>query len=70
MVKVNLGFEAFEGMKRDGIKYKKIKTFKDEKKAQNFVETLDTKSRRNLPVIQKVSIGLKLGYIYRVWIPI
>jgi hypothetical protein len=69
MKKPNLGFEAFEGMKRDGIKYKKIKTFKNKNKAKEFVETLEAKSRRHLPIIQEVAIGLKLGYVYRVWVP-
>lgn len=69
MKKPNLGFEAFEGIKRDGIKYKKIKTFRDEQKAKDFVETLETRSRRHLPIIQKTAIGLKLGYVYRVWVP-
>lgn len=69
MKKINLSLEAFEGMTRDGIKYKKIKTFRDERKAKDFVETLETKSRRHLPRIQKTAIGLKLGYVYRVWVP-
>jgi len=68
--KLNLSFNAFEGITRNGIKYKKIKTFKDEKKAKEFIETLDTKSRRHLPIIQKVNVGLKLGYVYRIWVPV
>jgi hypothetical protein len=69
MKKINLSLEAFEGMTRDGIRYKKIKTFRDETKAKEFIDTLESRSRRHLPIIQKVAIGLKLGYVYRVWVP-
>lgn len=69
---VNLGFEAFEKVKYHGKKYKRLKTCKTEREAELLVESIRSslKSRRFVPVIQKIRIGLGLGYRYRVWIPI
>jgi hypothetical protein len=73
----NFGFEAFEKPEKDGLKYKKAKTFygkRGKQKAEEYADKLRggkiTSRRTNLqPIIQKVPIGWKLGYIYRVCIP-
>jgi len=71
----DFGFDAWESPTIHGVKYKKLKTFKGKdgkEQADDYVQDLldrHVASHRNPPVIQKISIGLKLGYIYRVCIP-
>ena len=73
----NFGFKAWERPNKDGLKYKKAKTFwgkNGKKKAEEYADQIKNElgiSRRKQlqPIIQKVPIGLKLGYIYRVCIP-
>ena len=71
MAKLNIGFGAFEKTKHKGKVYKKIKTFKNEQKAEEFANKLEKKmkSKRYFPIIERVPIGLGIGWIYRVCIP-
>jgi len=67
----NLSLEAFEKVKHRGRKYTRIKTFKKEKEANQYVEELkktEMRSKRFPPIVQKVPIGFGLGYRYRVWV--
>lgn len=54
-----------------GIKYKRVKTFKNREKAELFLEEIDKKckSKRFKPFIEETKIGLRMGFIYRVCIP-
>ena len=68
---VKLSIEALRMPKISGVKYKKVKTFRNEKKAQEFAEELQhqMRSRRHQPMIQQVKVGWHMGYVYRVCIP-
>lgn len=63
--------EPLQSVKRRGIEYTVVKRFKDKKKAESYCKELEktSKSKRVKPIIDRVSIGLYLGYVYRVCIP-
>jgi len=67
-----LNFDAVRKPKlRDKI-YKRVKTFKDIVKAEEYLEEMKKEypSKRFPPFIEETSIGLRLGCVYRVCIPI
>lgn len=55
-----------------GKKYRRVKTFMDEKKADELAKELETKypSKRIPPVVERMPIGLGLGNLYRVYVPV
>ena len=73
MPKINIKLDAYRKPSVDGVQYKKSKTFygkQGKKQAEEYAEALKHKfSKRFPPVIQKVYIGWRLGYVYRVCIP-
>ena len=69
---VELTIDALKVGKYHGMQYKKVKTFfRNKKKAICFADSLEEKirSKRMIPVIEEVPIGLGLGMAYRVCIP-
>jgi len=63
--------DAFKIPKYRGKKYKRVKTFRSEQKAEDFALQLEDQceSHRFLPLVVRVPIGWKFGYLYRVCIP-
>jgi hypothetical protein len=55
-----------------GKKYRRVKTFRDEKKADKLLKELEAKypSKRTPPIIERMPIGLGLGNLYRVYVPV
>ena len=77
MVKIplnnHLNFDAVRKPKQHGVTFKRIKTFKNPTKAEEYLkEWMENNecSRRHPPFVEETSIGLRLGVIYRVCIPI
>lgn len=70
MKKLELGFDYFKNEYK-GKKYKKVKTFKSEKEADEFADSLISKckSKRFPPLVNRVAIGWKFGYRFRVCVP-
>jgi len=69
---VDLNIDALRIGRYHGKQYKKVKSFVNKpKKANEFKNKLidQFKSSRYPPVVEKVKIGLGLGYVYRVCIP-
>jgi hypothetical protein len=67
--------EAWKAPKVDGWRYKKMKTFRSQRKAEEYAESIkgdcgSLRSRRMPPIVQQVRVGLGLGVIYRVCIPV
>jgi len=67
---VNFGFSAYEKTRINGVTYRTVKTTRKEKKAEEFKKSLPVQSRRHPPFVERVSIGLHLGYLYRVKVPV
>ena len=68
----NLNVDALRIGVYHGKKYKKIKSFiNNQRKAEKFKEKIqaDMTTSRFPPIIEKVRIGLGLGYVYRVCVP-
>ena len=55
-----------------GKKYRRVKTFRKEDKADELAKELEAKypSKRTPPVVERMPIGLGLGNLYRVYVPI
>ena len=71
-LKKYLNFEAVKKPKYKGRVYKRIKTFKDPAAAEVFLEELKKtsyRSKRYPPFIEKTSIGLRMGFVYRICVP-
>lgn len=68
--KLNLGFGYFKNRYK-GKNYKKVKTFKNEKEANTFADTLTSKcrSKRHPPIVKRVELGWKFGHRFRVCVP-
>lgn len=68
--KLELGFDYFKNEYK-GKKYKKVKTFTNEKEADEYADTLTSKckSKRFPPLVNRVAIGWKFGYRFRVCVP-
>lgn len=68
--KLNLGFGYFKNRYKDK-DYRKVKTFKNEKEANTFADTLvpKCKSRRYPPIVERVELGWKFGHRFRVCVP-
>lgn len=66
-----LTIDAFKRPVFRGKKYRKIKTFFKESKADEYALELEDvcPSQRFPPLVQRVAIGLGLGYVYRVCVP-
>ena len=70
MKKLELGFDYFRNEYK-GKKYKKVETFKSEKEADEFADSLISKckSKRFPPLVNRVNLGWKFGYRFRVCVP-
>ena len=67
-----LNIDALRIGRYHGTQYRKVKSFINKpRKAEKFKEELQArmKSSRFPPIVEKVRIGLGLGYVYRVCIP-
>ena len=69
-----LKFIKFDPVKRiehNGIRYKRVKTFKSEHKAEVYLSRVNKscRSKRYQAFIEQVKIGPGMGYIYRICVP-
>ena len=74
-----MGFDmssnAWKAPRINGWRYRKVKTFRSQHRADEYAESIkDTdcnslRSKRLLPVVQQVRVGLGLGFLYRVCVP-
>ena len=75
-MKHDLSIDAWKAPRIDGWRYKKMKTFRSQKKAEEYAKSLEEhgsgslRSKRMPTLVQQVRIGLGLGFLYRVCIPI
>ena len=70
---VNLSFDALRTKPYHGKKYKKVQSFRSEKKASLFADKLESEnesSKRFPPLIDKIRIGWRFGVYYRVCVPV
>lgn len=63
--------ETVKPITEKGVRYKRIKTFKNKDKAESFLEQISQKcnSKRFKPFIEETRIGPGMGYIYRICVP-
>ena len=70
MVKLNI--EALKIGRYNGLEYRKVKSFINKpRKAEEFKKNLEVKMKAKhlAPIVEKVRIGWRLGYVYRVCVP-
>jgi len=69
LVELKYTIEALKSPVFNGVSYKRVKKFKQLKKAESYADTLPLRSKRFPPVVEQQKIGWRFGYRYNVCIP-
>ena len=74
-MRLDMSVDAWKAPRINGWRYRKVKSFRSQHKAEEYAESIkdsdrnSLRSKRLLPVVQQVRIGLGLGFLYRVCVP-